>query len=63
MYKMLSKNVDPKHASQLRKVAVQGLESIRLIGNHGIDVQLMVFLAKNFASQVYTYSKILHLTR
>lgn len=38
--------------SQLRKVAVQGLESIRLIGNHGIDVQLMVYLAKNFERQV-----------
>lgn len=31
---------------------MQGLESIRLIGNHGINVQLMVFLAKNYASQV-----------
>lgn len=39
--------------SQLRKVAMQGLESIRLIGNHGINVQLMVFLAKNYASQVF----------
>lgn len=52
MYKIYSKNVDIKHASQLRKVAVRGLESIRLIGDHGIDVQLMIYLAKNFASQV-----------
>lgn len=52
MYKIYSKNVDVKYVSQLRKAAIQGLESIRLIGNHGIDVQLMVFLAKNFASQV-----------
>lgn len=52
MYKIYSKNVDVKHVSQLRKVAVQGLESIRLIGNHGIDVQLMVYLAKNFERQV-----------
>ncbi|XP_022179674.1 E3 SUMO-protein ligase RanBP2 isoform X2 [Myzus persicae] len=51
MYKIYSKNVDVKHVSQLRKAAIQGLESIRLIGNHGIDVQLMVYLAKNFASQ------------
>lgn len=52
MYKIYSKNVDVKYVSHLRKVAIQGLESIRLIGNHGIDVQLMVYLAKNFASQV-----------
>lgn len=52
MYKIYSKNVNVKYVSQLRKAAIQGLESIRLIGNHGIDVQLMVFLAKNFASQV-----------
>ncbi|XP_025423662.1 E3 SUMO-protein ligase RanBP2-like isoform X3 [Sipha flava] len=51
MYKIYKKNVDVKHVSQLRKAAIQGLESIRLIGNHGIDVQLMVYLAKNFASQ------------
>uniref|UniRef100_A0A2H8TIT0 E3 SUMO-protein ligase RanBP2 n=1 Tax=Melanaphis sacchari TaxID=742174 RepID=A0A2H8TIT0_9HEMI len=51
IYKIYSKNVDVKHVSQLRKAAIQGLESIRLIGNHGIDVQLMVYLAKNFASQ------------
>lgn len=51
MYKIYSKNVDVKYVSQLRKAAIQGLESIRLIGNHGIDVQLMVYLAKNFASQ------------
>lgn len=53
IYKIYTKNVDVKHVSQLRKVGVQGLESIRLIGNHGIDVQLMVFLAKNYASQVF----------
>lgn len=52
MYKIYTKNVDVKHVSQLRKAATQGLESIRLIGNHGIDVQLMVYLAKNFTSQV-----------
>lgn len=52
MYKIYSKNVDVKHVSHLRKVAIQGLESVRLIGNHGIDVQLMVYLAKNVVSQV-----------
>lgn len=52
MYKIYSKNVDVKHVPQLRKVAIQGLEAVRLIGNHGIDVQLMVFLAKNFVAQV-----------
>jgi hypothetical protein len=52
MYKIYTKNVDVKHVSQLRKAAIQGLESIRLIGNHGMDVKLMVHLAKNFASQV-----------
>ncbi|XP_025408768.1 E3 SUMO-protein ligase RanBP2-like isoform X2 [Sipha flava] len=51
MYKIYTKNVDVKHVSQLRKAAIQGLESIRLIGNHGMDVKLMVHLAKNFASQ------------
>jgi len=55
MYKIYSKNVDVKYVSQLKKVAVHGLESIRLIGNHGIDVQLMVYLAKNFASQVINF--------
>lgn len=55
MCKIYSKNVDVKYVSQLRKAAIQGLESIRLIGNHGIDVQLMVYLAKNFASQVLYY--------
>lgn len=52
MYKIYSKNVDVKYVMQLRKIVTQGLESIRLIGNHGIDVQLMVYLAKNFSSQV-----------
>lgn len=55
MYTIYTKNVNIKHVSQLRKVAIQGLESIRLIGNHGIDVQLMVYLGKNFASQVLIF--------
>lgn len=46
--------------SHLRKVVIQGLESIRLIGNHGIDVQLMVYLAKNFASQVFNFKFYLY---
>jgi len=61
MYKIYSKNVDVKYVSQLRKVAIQGLESIRLIGNHGIDVQLMILLAKNFASQVILYFIFIHI--
>lgn len=52
MYKIYSKSIDIKHVSQIRKVAIHGLEAVRLLGNHGIDVQLMVYLAKNFISQV-----------
>ncbi|CAH1780686.1 unnamed protein product [Owenia fusiformis] len=37
---------------KLRQTLQRGLETIRLIGNHGMDVQLVVHLAKTFANCV-----------
>ncbi|XP_050545463.1 E3 SUMO-protein ligase RanBP2-like isoform X2 [Daktulosphaira vitifoliae] len=51
LYKIYTKDVDIKNTSKLKNTVSQGLGAIRLIGDHGIDVQLMVHLAKNFAYQ------------
>lgn len=52
MYKIYTKDIDIKNTSQLKNTVSQGLGAIRLIGDHGIDVQLMIHLAKNFVCQV-----------
>lgn len=42
-----------------RRILQQGLEVIRGIGNHGMEVQLVIHLAHTFASKADTIDKVI----
>lgn len=43
---------DRDNFSQMRHILQQGLETVRLIGNHGMSVPMVIHLAKTFDSKV-----------
>lgn len=43
--------------SEVRLILIRGIETIRCVGNHGLDVKLLVILAKIFAGRCKTLEK------
>ncbi|XP_066138982.1 E3 SUMO-protein ligase RanBP2 isoform X1 [Euwallacea fornicatus] len=50
-YKMY-KNEYTSNMGEIRLIIIKGIEVIRCVGNHGLDVKLLVILAKIFADRV-----------
>lgn len=48
----LHSNKSRNDIGEVRMVVARGLEVVRLLGNHGMDVRLVVLLAKVFTEKV-----------
>ena len=62
-YPLLSVPFQREQLAKLRLKLQRGLETIRLVGNHGIKPTLLIHLAKTFEERVCTYvvSLVLHM--